>query len=103
MNATCKDCKKVGHFTNMPACRLIGSNYIKIEAVNMAKSTDVVKIMAMGRSKNVPINLEAETGGNVTFLIAGVMQDLDWVQMEATDMHIQGCSGVTEPCLRKHI
>ena len=72
----------------------------------MVKSTNKVEIMAMGRSKNgprlmVPISVEADTGANITLLKAEMLQDLDWVQMRATDMHVQGYNGVVEPCLGK--
>ena len=93
-NAICKDCKKVGCFNDMPTCRLNRISCIKIEPVNMAKSTNVEKIMARGPSENVPINVEADTGANITLLKAEILKDLDRVQIESTDMYIRGYNGV---------
>ena len=79
---------------------------MKIESVNRAKSTNKVEIMAMDRSKNglksmIPISVEADTGANITLLKAEILQDLNWVQMSATDMHIEGNNAVADPCLGK--
>ena len=68
----------------------------------MVKSTNKVEIMAMGRSKNgprsmVPVCVEADAGANITLLKAETLEDLDWVQMSVTDMHVQGYSGVVKP------
>ena len=72
----------------------------------MVKSTNKVEIMAIGRLKNGqrlmgPISVEADTGANIILLKAEMLQDLDVVQMRATDMHVQGYYGVMEPCLGK--
>ena len=79
---------------------------MKIESVNMVKSTNKVEIMAMGRSKNrprmmVPISVEEDTGANITLLKAEMTKDLDCVQMMVTDMHVQGYNGAVEPWLRE--
>ena len=100
-NATCKDCKKTGHFMNMPACLLKKINCIKIGSVNTTKSTNVVEIMATSPGKSVPIKLEADTGANITVMRAESLQEMDWVEISPTNMHIQGYSGIAEPCLGK--
>ena len=43
--------------------------------------------------------MEADTGANISVVQAEMMQDLDWVELEQTNVHIQGYSGIAEPCL----
>lgn len=84
MKATWEDCKEIGHFANMTAYRQKRIKCMKGESITMArsiyKSTHVMKILAMGRSKNAPrvmvtINVEAETDANITLLKAEILQD----------------------------
>jgi len=46
-------------------------------------------------------SVEADTGAIITLLNAEMLQDLDWIQMRASEMHVQGYNGVEEPCLGK--
>ena len=69
-SATCKECKKTGHFTKMPGCTPKKINCIKIGAVNSTMSTNVVDIMATSYETSVPIKLEAGTGVNITVMRA---------------------------------
>ena len=57
--------------------------------------------MAMGPEKSWPIKLEADTGANVTVMTAGILEDMDWVDMEETNMKIKGYSGIAEECVGK--
>lgn len=99
--ATCAECKEKGHLTNTPACRVKRVSGIKVEAVNSAKSTNVVEIIANGPYKDVPIQLKADTGAIITVMNAKSLEELDWVEIEDTNMHIQGYNGKAEPCFGK--
>lgn len=100
-NATCKEFKNIGHFTNMPACKYKKVHCIKIEFVNCAKYSNTVDMIAKGPKQGVQIKLEADTGANITVLKAIIMEDLDLVNMEPTNLHIQGYCETPEPCLGK--
>ena len=99
--ATCAECKQTVYFTNIPACRVKRVSCINVESVNSAKSINVVEIIADGLDKDVPIQLEADTGANITVMKAEPLEELDWVEIEDTNMHIQGYNGIAEPCLVK--
>ena len=100
-NATCKECKKVRHFANMPACRYKKVASIKIEAINSATTTNAVELNALGPDTEVSIEVEADTGANITVAKEELLQELDWVELEPTNVYIKGYSGIAEPCLGK--
>ena len=60
-------------------------------------------MIAKGPAKHVSVNLEADTGANITVLKAGILEDMNWVNIEPTNMHIKGYSGIAEPCLGKAV
>ena len=47
--------------------------------------------------------IEADTGTTIIIVKADVLQEMDWVTMDATDVHIRGYSGILEPRLGKAI
>ena len=49
----------------------------------------------------MPIQLEADTGANITVMTAKYLDELDWVEIEDTNMHIQEYNGKAEPCFGK--
>ena len=73
-----------------------------MKSVNSVKSTNVIEIIANGPYKDVPIQLEADTGVNITVLKAIYLEDLDRVEIEDTDMHIQGTMGKQSLVWEKH-
>ena len=101
-NAECKDCKKTGHFTGMVACKARKRvNCIKIESLNSAESTNVINIDAQGPERSVKIEMEADTGANITVLKGAMIENLNWVQLEPTNVHIKGYDGIAKACLGK--
>ena len=100
-NATCKECKKTGHFVNMPACRAKKVSCIKIEDFHSTKFTNMVKVKSIGPVTSIPVEVEANTGANIAVMKADVLQELYWVELEPTDVHIRGYSVIVEPCFGK--
>ena len=47
----------------------------------------------------VPMTMEADTGANITVVKAENLENLDWIKIEPTNVHIMGYSGTAEPCL----
>ena len=76
----------------MIACKRGKVNCIKIGSLNRARSTNVIEMKAKGPKKIIPIQLEADTGANITVMRADMLEVMDWVKMEPTSMHIQGYS-----------
>ena len=74
---------------------------IKIGNLNSAKSTNVINIDVQGPENSVKINMEADTGANITVLKGAMIEDLDWVNLEPTNVHIKGYDGVAKACLGK--
>ena len=97
--ATCLDCKKSGHFANTLACRAKKVSCVKMGSVNCARSTNIVEISAIGPEKCHPIKVEADTGANITVFKAESLQEMAWVELEQTEMQIQGYSGIAENCV----
>lgn len=85
----------------MPACRAKRVSCIKIEDVHSTKSANMVMVRALGPISSIPLELEADTGANITVMKADVLQEMDWVKLQPTDVHIRGYSGIAEPCLGK--
>ena len=100
-NAACKECKTTGHFMNMPACKAKKVSCIKVEKVHSTTSTNMITVKALGPETSIPVEVEADTGANITVVKAEVLQELDWVKLSPTDVHIRGYSGIAEPCLGK--
>ena len=50
---------------------------IKAEAVHCAKSTNSVEVIVVGSDAEVPIQMEADTGANITIAKAEILQELD--------------------------
>ena len=46
--------------------------------------------MVVGSEKYVPLQFEADTGANITVMMTGELQYMDWIDEKPTDMHIQG-------------
>ena len=70
-------------------------------SVNCARSTNIVEISAIGPEKCHPIKVEADTGANITVFKAESLQEMAWVELEQTEMQIQGYSGIAENCVGK--
>ena len=85
----------------MLACRPKTVACIKVESINSAKSTNVVELNVLGPDTSVQIEVEADTGANITMAKAKILQELKWVKLEPTNVHIRGYSGVAKPCLGK--
>ena len=45
--------------------------------------------------------VEADTGANITVFKAESLQEMAWVELEQTEMQIQGYSGIAENCVGK--
>ena len=45
--------------------------------------------------------VEADTGANITVFKAESLQEMAWVELEQTEMQIQGYSGIPENCVGK--
>ena len=45
--------------------------------------------------------MEADTGTNITVFKAESLQEMEWVELEQTEMQIQGYSGIAENCVGK--
>ena len=94
--------KKHGHFTGMPACKLPKRvNCIIIESLNSEKSTNNINIDAQGLEKSVKIEMEADTGTNIAVLKGAMMENLNSVQLEPTNVQIKGYDGIAKACLGK--
>ena len=85
----------------MPACKLGNVACIKIESIKSAKSTNVVELDALGPGRTIQIEVEADTGATITVVKAEMLGDMDWLDLEPTNVHIKGYSGIVEPCIGK--
>ena len=83
----------------MEACRSKKVSCIKVEADNCAQSTNNVEVAVVGPDAEVPMTMEADTGANITVVRAENLENLDWIEIEPTNVHIKGYSGTAEPCL----
>ena len=61
----------------------------------------MVKVKEQGPKTSIPVDVEADTGASITAMKAEILQELDWVELEPTDVHIRGYSVIAEPCLGK--
>ena len=95
------DCKKYGHSAKTVACKAKKVSCVKMGSVNCARSTNIVEISAIGPEKCHPIKVEADTGANITVFKAESLQEMAWVELEQTEMQIQGYSGIAETCVGK--
>ena len=76
-------------------------NCIKIENLNSAKSTNIIDLDVLGPENSVKIDVEADTGANITVLKGEMIEDLNWVEMDATNIHLKGYDGMAKACLGK--
>ena len=54
------------------------------------------------RSKQrIKLEVEADTGANISVAKAEILQEMDWIELEPTNVHIKGYSGMAEPCVGK--
>ena len=97
-NHECKDCKKIGHFPNMPACRLKKVNCIKIENLNSIRDTNAVTLKALGPDCDLDFVVEADTGASVTLFSSKLIEDMPWINLESTDMHVKGFNSSIRRC-----
>ena len=102
-NASCKECKKTGHFANTPACQSKRVNCIKIESVHSATSTNLVNLKVNGPKSDMDVEAEADTGANITVFKGDMLQDMDWVNLANTNVHIKGYDGTAKSCLGKSV
>ena len=86
---------------NMPACRSDKDNCATIADIYSSKSSEMLRIQAVGPKNSVSMDVVADTGANITVIKAENLQDLDWIVLEPTNMHVRGYSGVAEPCVGK--
>ena len=102
-NVTCKECKKIGHFTNMPACRSKKVHCIEIESVHSVNSTNLVNFKVTGSESSVDEEAEADMGASITVFKGGVLEDITWVELENMNVHIKGYNGTAKSCLGKAV
>ena len=72
-----------------------------MEHFDAVKSTNLVVLDVIGPRKPVQIEIEADTGANITVLKLDTIQDLTWVEMQPTNVHIKGYDGLAKACFGK--
>ena len=71
------------------------------EPFNTTKSTNIVQLTALVPNNSIELEVEADTGANITVAKAEILEEMDWIEMEPTNVHIKGYSGIAEPCVCK--
>ena len=87
----------------MHACQSKRVHCIQIESVHSAKSTNLVNLKVMGSNSSVEVEAEADTGANISVFKGDELQDLNWMNLEHTNVHIKGYDGTAKSCLGKAV
>ena len=82
----------------MPACRVKKVNCIKIKNINSIRDTNVVTLKALGPDCDLDVVVEADTGAKVTLFSSKVIEDMPWINLESTDMHVKGFDSSIRRC-----
>lgn len=71
--------------------------------MNSAKSTNLVNVKIMGAKNSVDMEAEADTGANISVFIGEELQNIDWMDLEDTNVHIKGFDGTATSFLGKAV
>ena len=80
-NATCRDCKKIGHFTGMQACWSRKVACIKVELLNSLTPSNTVHFNFVGPDRATEVTAEADAGATITVFKADMIEHLNWLEI----------------------
>ena len=100
-NASCKDCKQIGHFVGTRACKSRRVSCIKVESLNSLTPSNEVNFNILGPDGAVEVKAEADTGATITVFKAEMYGEFTWMDLEQSNVHIRGYDGNSKPCCGK--
>ena len=62
---------------------------------------DLLTVLFTTGISDEKVDVEADTEANITVVKSVVLEELDWITLELTEVRIRGCSEIYEPGLRK--